>query len=284
MKIVKAGFAILFLSILIGCCFFVKLHSVDENSPRYEDSGDGSLQVYFINLEKSVDRLAHIKPKVEALGYPYKRISAVYGKELSESYKASVSNPGQYKLLMHNEIGNGTIGCYLSHINTWREFLLSKHSFALVLEDDIDFEPSKLRTLVNLLLKQSTEWDYVNIDANRHGFAMPVKKLSRLYKLVKFRGRVGNTSCYLIGRKAAFEFIRRAFPICMPVDHFMMRPWEFGLKTRGVTPQIVHQSYGDSEIAGQETKNNVNFCYKITSLLYQISADLMTLFAAYFLH
>ena len=178
---------------------------------------------------------------------------------------------------MHNEIGVGTIGCFLSHIKLWTKFLQSSHSYALVFEDDVEFEPRKLNTLINLLMNNLSYWDLVNIDVNRYGFAKPVKQLSRLFRLVQFRVRVGNTSCYLINRKAALSLLKRSFPIAMPVDHYMMRSWELGLNIRGVNPQVVHQSFGDSEIKSQEfKKNNISIFYKVTSLLYQITADFMT--------
>ncbi len=274
-------FRVLIACFVVGCCFYIKLLSDNESVSDYEEKGDGSLQVYFINLDKATDKLAHIQPQLEALGYPFTRIAGVYGKDLKDDYKKSITNPGKYKRLMHSEIGVGTIGCYLSHVNVWREFLASNHSYALVFEDDVEFEPNKLKTLVGLLLGNSQEWDFVDIDVNRHGFARTDMKLSHTFKLVTFRARVANASCYLINRKAAIEFVKKAFPIFLPVDHYMMRPWEFGIKTRGVTPQIVHQTFGESDIAKQESKSNVNLFYKVTSLFYQITADIMTCISAY---
>lgn len=280
MKVVRVGLIVAFISIVISCSFFVKLHKVNENVHEYSIEGDGSLRVYFINLDKSTDRLANMQPQLDALGYSYTRISAVYGKELTKKYRNSVTNPYKYKILMHNEIGAGTIGCYLSHINAWKEFLASSNSYALIFEDDVEFEPQKLRKLINLLLENGNEWDIVNIDVNRHGFAKPVKQLSRLFRLVKFRTRVANASCYLINRKSAIELIKRALPISMPVDHYIMRPWEFSIRIRGVTPQVVHQSFGDSEIKKQEHKNCVPLLYKVTSLMYQITAEVMSYISA----
>ena len=274
-------FRILILCFFIGCCFFVKLLSENDSVPEFEPNGDGSLQVYFINLDKATDKLEHMTPQLEALGFPYVRIPGVYGKELDEEYKKNVTDAEKYKRLMHNEIGVGTIGCYLSHVNVWREFLASNHSYALIFEDDVEFEPNKLKILVGLLLGQSQEWDFVDIDVNRHGFARTDLRLSHTFKLVTFRARVANASCYLINRKAAIEFVKKAFPIFLPVDHYIMRPWEFGIKTRGVTPQIVHQTFGKSDIAKQESKSNVNLFYKITSLFYQVTADIMTCISAY---
>ena len=276
MKLIKIGLITITSLVIVGCSFFVKLHTINGNVPEYSLEGDGSVQVYFINLDKSIDRLENMKPQLEALGYPFVRISAVYGKDLSQEYRNSVTNPTKYKILMHNEIGVGTIGCYLSHVNTWKQFLQSKHSYALIFEDDVEFDPKKLKKLVELLLASSADWDFVNIDVNRHGFSKPVKQLSRLFRLVKFRTRVANASCYLINRKTALEFLKRAFPMARPGEHYMMRPLAFGIRVRGVTPQIVHQSFGDSEIKKQETKRTTPVAYVITSMLYQITAEVMS--------
>ena len=204
MKIIRTGIVAIAGIMIVGCSFFVELqHPVNENIHAYREKGDKSLHVYLLNLDKSTDRLANVKPLIEGLGYAYTRVPAVYGKELSQEYRKSVTNPAKYRLLMHNNIGTGTIGCYLSHINIWKEFLQSQHSYALIFEDDVEFEPKKLKKLVDLLLASNDDWDLVNIDVNRHGFAKPVKQLSQLFRLVQFRVRVGNTSCYLINRQAA---------------------------------------------------------------------------------
>ena len=280
MKIVKISLLSIISALIIGCSFFIKIHKINDNLLEYSQDGDGTLKVYFINLDKSTERLANIEPLIKQLNFPYTRISAIYGKDLSKEYRHSVTNAQKYKILMNNEIGVGTIGCYLSHVNTWKEFLRSGHSYALIFEDDVEFEPSKLRKLIDFLVKSSNDWDMVNIDVNRHGFATPVKQLSRLFRLVKFRACVANASCYLINRKSAIELVKRALPISMPVDHYMMRPWEFGISIRGITPQIVHQSFGDSEIKKLDHKNNVSPLYTITSLMYQITADGMSFFSS----
>lgn len=269
--------------VVLSMAPFVKLLSITpEVFYDYSNSGNGQVHVYFINLDKSTDRLASIIPKLKSLGYEFTRISGIYGKDIAAKEKEKLINRSKYKLFMHNNIGNGTIGCYLSHLKSWKTFLESEYSYALIFEDDVDFDSKVLKSVIDELVQNASDWDMVNIDINRSGWTKPIKRLAKTnYELVKFRQRVGNSSGYLISRQTAKILLQKALPMLMPLDHYFVRSWEFGLKLRGVTPQIVKQDFGDSEIKKQESKESVGIFYIITSLLYQITAGFLTFCTAY---
>ncbi|MDR2666517.1 MAG: glycosyltransferase family 25 protein [Holosporales bacterium] len=270
-----------FFVAIIACCTNV-LHDDDAAVNSYKVDGDGSLHVYFINLDKSIDRLKHVVPQLDNLGYEFTRISAVYGKKMPFIQKEKFVDRAKYRFLMRSEIGDGTIGCYLSHIKTWQTFLKSTHSYALVFEDDVVFNPVKLKLLIENLKACNTDWDLVNIDVNRPGNPRIDKKLgSSEFLLVKFRTRVGNTSCYLISRETAIKLLKKALPIVMPIDHYLARFWETGIKLRGVIPKPVRQGFGDSEIDMQGRRADVGFLYCLSSFFFQLSTHIITFIQAY---
>jgi glycosyl transferase family 25 len=248
----------------------------------YEVSGDGSLHAYFINLDKSIDRRKQVIPQLNQLGYEFTRIPAVYGKQIPFTQKAKFVDRAKYRLLMRSEIGDGTIGCYLSHIKTWQTFLRSSHSYALIFEDDVVFSPVKLKLLIEGLKACNSDWDLVNIDVSRPGNPKVDKKLvGNNFSLIKFRTRVGNTSCYLISRETAIKLLKKALPIVMPVDHYLARFWETGIKLRGIVPKPIRQGFGESEIDMQGRRADVGFLYCLSSFFFQLSTHIITFVYAY---
>jgi glycosyl transferase family 25 len=268
--------------VAITYCINVLSDSNTILTDSYQVDGDGSLHVYFINLDKSIDRRGHITPQLKKLGYEFTRISAVYGKQLPITQKEKFVDRSKYRLLMHGEIGDGTIGCYLSHVKTWQTFLKSNYSYALIFEDDVVFNPVKLKLLIETLKTYDSDWDLVNIDINRPGNPKVVKKLTNSgFSLIKFRTRVGNTSCYLISRKTAVKLLKKALPIIMPVDHYFARFWETGIKLRGIVPKLVKQDFGDSEINKQRRRVDISPLYCLSSFIYQLSTHVITFICAY---
>ncbi|MDR3224067.1 MAG: glycosyltransferase family 25 protein [Holosporales bacterium] len=278
MKIARVAFLVISITIIGFCAikehfllkdyFFVLKDYPPFASIKYSESGDGSVGAYFINLDKSIDRLTHITPLVQKLNVKSERIAAVYGKELSSNEKEKLVDRCKCNMLVYNNVGDGVIGCYLSHIKTWQTFLESEHSYALVLEDDADFDPKDMNELIPLLIEKNEKWDLVNIDTNNHGSPKVVSALGRRFTLVKFRSPIELTSCYLINRTAAIKLLKKALPILMPIDWYFTRHWEFGFKLRGVRPEIAKQQSEESDIDSQErrfTKLNANFWGRISS-------------------
>lgn len=93
------------------------------------------MKAYFINLDRSPDRLAYMTKTLDGLGLDYERVAAVDGRALSESAIAAVYQfrPGTQFL------DPGSIACSLSHRKVWERIVASDDDYALVLEDDVIF-------------------------------------------------------------------------------------------------------------------------------------------------
>ncbi|MDR2458749.1 MAG: glycosyltransferase family 25 protein [Holosporales bacterium] len=248
---------------------------------KYLEAGDGSVHAYLINLDKSKDRLAEITPKLQTLCINYTRIPGVYGKDLSLEEKDRLVSRRRYLRFMHGRIGDGTVGCYLSHIKVWESFLESNCSYAVVFEDDADFVPGDLKRIVDALIKHKDRWDIVTFDYLHYGHPMKTLDLHEDSSLVRFRTRVGNTGCYLINRRAASRLLRKSLPIMMPIDHYFVRSWEFGLKFAGVSPKVVHQTQSTSVRKQMDRQEPVAVRYRILSTVYQIFSQAATCVYAY---
>ncbi len=240
--------AILFFSYPVGY-FFLDTCPLTKEFPFSITGGEG-VGAYIINLDRSKERYESIKPYVAQLQLPTERIEAVDGSKLSEEDIKEKVDLESCRIFLGHTPKRGTIGCSFSHIKVWQTFLKSNYKYALVFEDDVSFEPNKLKIVMEDVLKNSNLWDVVNFEIHSHP-RMPVsiKTLVNHHQLCLYLSKSTHTGCYMINRKAAKHLLQKALPIKMPVDHYFTRSWELGIRYTGVeNPMLVHQTFGDSDI------------------------------------
>jgi glycosyl transferase, family 25 len=204
---------------------------------------------YIINLDRSQDRYAYVKPNVDQLGIPVERISAVEGKALSDAEINEAVDVQTFKEFLSHFPKKGTIGCSLSHIKAWKAFLASPFEYAVIFEDDVNFDSVKLRTMMNDLTQNGKYWDVVSFELSHRGTPLTIKSFPNGQKLVVYLTEISHTGAYMLNREAATKLLEKSLPIKMPIDHYITRGWEFGLKFTGIeNPRLVYQRYGTSEI------------------------------------
>ena len=93
-------------------------------------------KIYFINLDKSLDRLIFMKKQLHNLDIHYERFNAVDGSKLN------INNLLQQKILTTNKMMRGAVGCSLSHINLWKRIHKFNDEWFLILEDDCILDPN----------------------------------------------------------------------------------------------------------------------------------------------
>jgi glycosyl transferase family 25 len=116
-------------------------------------------------------------------------------------------------------------------------FLKTDAPWCVILEDDVEVLPACADVLRSLAEKD--DWDLVKL-FNFHS-GMPVKKraLTGGHHLVAHLTRTTSSAAYVVNRRAAESLLRSMRPITEQVDHALDRPWETGLRTRGVRPMPV---------------------------------------------
>ena len=83
---------------------------------------------------------------------PYIRLSAIDGKEIPSDILRINADEHKSKELFGYLLANGEIGCYLSHYFAIQDFMESSSDYALILEDDIEFSPQELTSVIQDLL------------------------------------------------------------------------------------------------------------------------------------
>ena len=192
--------------------------------------------IYVINLDRDAERMASIRANLDALGMPFERLPAVMGKDVPE-WEKLVDVPAYAWRNRLDMPRAGEVGCYLSHLKAMETFLKTDAPWCVILEDDVEVLPACADVLRSLAEKD--DWDLVKL-FNFHS-GMPVKKraLGGGHRLVAHLTRTTSSAAYVVNRRAAESLVKSMRPITEQVDHALDRPWETGLRTRGVRPMPV---------------------------------------------
>jgi len=234
-----------------------------------------SYKIFYINLamdvKKNEDTLHMLQRDFN--GIPYKRVEAIYGKDLSSEYISNIVDIDLYKKHTAYEIKKGTVGCYLSHLKAWKEFSDSDSKFAIILEDDTRIKEPYLKDISKILSQIALEkdkWDILSISHKKKSnitmdyFFINDKK----FLFQAYFQTLHNAGMYIINRSVVSKMINNAIPMELPLDVYFNKYWEFGehIKFRGLFPIISfhNEQYISSRLlADYEKKRELSKLEKI---------------------
>ena len=193
-------------------------------------------RIYVINLDRDVERLASTRANLEALGLPFERLSAIMGKDIPAWEK--LVDMSAYAWRNRQDIPRaGEVGCYLSHLKAMETFLRTDAPWCVILEDDVKVLPSCVDVLRSLAEKD--DWDLVKLFNFHSGMPLTKRALGANHRLVVHLTRTTSSAAYVVNRRAATALLGSMLPISEQIDHALDRPWETGLRIRGVRPMPV---------------------------------------------
>jgi len=91
------------------------------------------VRLYVINLERSPDRLAHLRQQFAKFGLDFTRIEAVDAWHLSAAQRQDV----QSRNIWTQELTGGEIACFLSHAKALEKFIADNLPYGVIFEDDV---------------------------------------------------------------------------------------------------------------------------------------------------
>ena len=188
---------------------------------------------YVINLGDAKTRMEHMRVELAKLNLPYTRIDAILGRELPEPIIQF--NEKGFNILTGKHKNYGEIGCYLSHLNAFEEFLKSGSAHALILEDDVNL-PNNLPGLIQEAMTHHQHWDLLRLSSSREGKYLKIADIDSDFSLTYNTKVLKNTGAYVINRKAAEACVNKMLPMRLPFDVALDRDWDFGFKTACITP------------------------------------------------
>ena len=192
--------------------------------------------IYVINLDRDVERMASIRANLEALGLPFERLSAVMGKDVPEWEKLVDMSAYAWRNRLDTPRA-GEVGCYLSHLKAMETFLRTDAPWCVILEDDVEVLPACAAVLRSLA--EQDDWDLVKLFNFHAGLPVKKRELAGGHRLVAHLTRTTSSAAYVVNRRAAETLLKSMRPISEQVDHALDRPWETGLRVRGIRPMPV---------------------------------------------
>lgn len=198
-------------------------------------------QCFLINLDRSPDRFAAMLPRLAAQDITFERIPGVDGMALSEDEFSEQTHQNRY----YKSIRRGEVGCQLSHLKALKRFLASGARYALVLEDDAEFDADFSKVLAEALaLRERTpdpllQWDVLKLNRKRRRY-IDLAALGARHRLVEYGLSVPSTTTAAVWtRPGAERWVRAYRGTARPIDCDLQHPWEFGLGILSVHPPVV---------------------------------------------
>lgn len=207
-----------------------------------------SCATFVINLDRDSLRRGHMEKQLEKIGLKAEFVPAVDGRALSESDR-SVYDRDKALRVYGVEMMDTEIGCYLSHYRLYERMVRENIPVALIMEDDIEIDPSLPRIVDDLVTDPAPEWLVVRLESlcgrvrepkNAKFKGKSVKKL-RDGELHRLGRHVLGFGAYLIRKEGAERMLSYGRRIFMPVDQTMDRYWDNGIVPYIVRPLPVYQ-------------------------------------------
>lgn len=215
------------------------------------------MKTFIINLKQHTQRKTHMKTLCDSTGFDYEFVDAIYGKELKDIDKY-IKNQEKTIEHIHREMSNGEIGCILSHQNIYNKIIQNNIPYALVLEDDIDFDLN-ITEILEKICFENLEFDTILL--GYHGtnsreqlslnksFIKSIKDHIKLYKLNEIAyGAYG----YIISLQGASKILKQSSDFILPIDHYTGNPFINNILC--LYTQIIHinKKLSDGSILTQE--------------------------------
>ncbi|RWX78594.1 glycosyltransferase family 25 protein [Neorhizobium lilium] len=184
-----------------------------------------SLETYVINLDGSHDRLQAISDRLAAFGIPFRRVSAVDGRQMDLSTLPDYDAARAERYMGRSLVG-GEIGCYRSHLKVAEQFLASNSRYALVLEDDalpLCNPVELLGQALPDLEAADPAWLLINIGNNKLKIATALSRYEvggHACELVAAHYFPMTTSAIVWSREGARQFVEQHRKIFAPVDNY----------------------------------------------------------------
>ena len=147
---------------------------------------------YVINLKKNTERLGLINElynNSDLSTKPFIRIEAVNGKEIDikpfvteRVYNGIIDIDKNGERYHHSQMTRGAVGCYLSHLEIYKQLSKSKKRYGLIIEDDACLNPDIYSSGIrNILDNIPNDWDIIllgkiDLDVENKGAYLEMKK------------------------------------------------------------------------------------------------------------
>jgi len=216
------------------------------------------LAAFVITLRRATARKPQVDRIVAHCPVDCEIVEAVDGRELSLAEYDAVYRPDLYRPKYPFQLGPGEVGCFLSHRQLWQRMIDENLSQALIIEDDVDFEPTLFSEAFAFASEHAIDGDYVQFQVRPLTGAVRTIAIDGDFRVVCPKVTPLRTSAQLVTKAAAARLLRLTSQIDRPVDAFLQMHWLTGVRVTAVAPSYVHeisQQLGGSTIGAGRRDN-----------------------------
>ncbi len=178
---------------------------------------------FCINLKQHPQKWNSMYTELTNHGFKQiERVEAVDGKLLTKQDLNQVSLLSKHILntnsrCLHEQLSSvGSIGCYLSHVNCWKEIVKRNLPNAFIFEDDAVFIQDTFKTFNNCMINLPKD-----IDVFSFGYSINRDSLVWTNGLYAKHDLFFGTQGYYITNEGAQKLLKYAFPIELQVDSYI---------------------------------------------------------------
>lgn len=178
--------------------FFYKKSQPKKEPFKTTDYLDGIDVIYWINLDRSVDRRQRMEKMFEDPVFAQKkiiRISAVDGKAHDIDQVLNANFEG----MQPDKFTKVEYACLLSHLNAIKQFSESNNETALIMEDDmtLEYKPYWKKSVQQIIDNAPSDWDLIQLCIN---IDSPLKQ-----KYTRNTGYISCSAAYIINKKCSTQ-------------------------------------------------------------------------------
>lgn len=193
--------------------------------------------VFVINLQRDTVRRAQMRERLDAIGLPFRFLDAVVGDGLDLDTCPHYDG-ARRRRSFGRDMTKGEVGCLLSHRKAYEIMVEEGLDTALILEDDVTFEPD-FPDVLRALHATPVPWDIVRFLGSEKIYRLGRRIIALLvgrYFMARIPGAHGGAHAYLLTQAAARVLLDHTRRSWMPIDTLHGRCWDTGLESLVVHP------------------------------------------------
>ncbi|EAI1055317.1 lipooligosaccharide biosynthesis glycosyltransferase [Campylobacter coli] len=246
------------------------------------------MKVFIINLERSLDRKAHMQRQIQKLFEKNpslkNKLEFIFFKAVDaknkEHLKFKQHFPWWASLVLGRELSDGEKACFASHYKLWQECVKLDEPI-IILEDDVEFSDEFLihgEKYIEELSK--SEYEYVRFC---YLFDKKFYPLNKNY-LLSFE-KLAGTQGYVLKPSAAKKFIKYAKRWIYPVDDYMDMFYKHKVLNIVKKPLLLKHDCGLESIVSQAGRLFIKtrLYKKIIREIFRLYRDVSRLFYVFYI-
>lgn len=235
------------------------------------------MKIIVISLKRSIERRKRIEKQLTDQGLPFEFFDAIDASEKEFLHSDRANNKVTYKRKGYYLL-TSEIACFSSHFEIWKKCIFLNEPM-IILEDNVDIN-SDFHHMIKPLADLMKKYNYIKLSATyKSNFKLiDNPTLPEPYKLVKYFKPTCGTTAYIISPDAAQKLLTNAEQFLEPVDNYIDKPWNHGVKYVNIFPDLFTRAQIKTTISkNRKRKLKINIIHKAYIEIYRLKNQILNL-------